>query len=167
MAKRLLLIRHAKSDWGNASLRDFDRPLNKRGKKNAPEMAARLIKAQIKPNLLVSSPALRALTTATLFAEAWQIAPKAIKQEPKIYEASEKTLLSIVNGFDDEYETVALFGHNPGITDFANLLSDGHIYNMPTCSVAIIDFDLDSWALISSGTGNLAVFDYPKNGDDD
>lgn len=166
MGKQLLLIRHAKSDWSNGSLKDFDRPLNKRGLKNAPEMADRLIKLNIKPDLMVSSTALRALKTAKLFAEKWKIDQQHIKLEPAIYEASESTLLKVINNFDDQYETIALFGHNPGITDLANLLSNGHIYNMPTCSVVIITFEFDSWQLISSNTGNVALFDYPKNGDD-
>lgn len=91
MGKQLLLIRHAKSDWGNAGLRDFDRPLNGRGKSSAPEMAERLVKQQIVPELIVSSPALRAITTAQYFATAWHIPLENIELEPAIYEASVKS----------------------------------------------------------------------------
>ena len=163
--KQLIIVRHAKSDWGNPDLRDFDRPLNKRGKANAPEMAHRLVKKQIKPQLIVSSPALRALTTAKFFADTWQIPLEEIQQEPRIYEASENTLLNVINNFDNSYDQIAMFGHNPGLTDLVNYL-DGHIYEMPTCSVVILEFPFDDWAMISNGTARVLLFDYPKSGDD-
>lgn len=166
MGKQLLLIRHAKSDWGNAGLRDFDRPLNSRGKSNAPEMAERLVKQHVVPSLIVSSPALRALTTAKYFAAAWQIPSGDIQLEPNIYEAHVKTLLNVINQFDDQYEQIALFGHNPGLTDLANYLCNGHIVNMPTASVIRIQFPFESWKMISSNTGNVLLFDYPKNLED-
>jgi len=166
MAKQLLLVRHAKSDWGDASLNDFDRPLNKRGHANAPEMAQRLVNQEITPELIVSSPALRALTTANYFAKAWQIPSDDIQQESEIYEANVKALLSVVASFDDELNQIALFGHNPGLTDFANYLSNAHIYNMPTCSVVLIEFPFDDWEEISANTGKVLLFDYPKSLDD-
>lgn len=165
MAKRLLLIRHAKSDWGNSDLRDFDRPLNKRGKANAPEMAERLVKQQIVPDQIVSSPALRAITTAKVFAEAWQISSDQIKLAPNIYEASVQTLLALVNNFDEKYHQVALFGHNPGLTDLVNYLA-AHLDNIPTCGVVLLEFPFEDWQMISADTGKVLMFDYPKNGDD-
>jgi phosphohistidine phosphatase len=165
MAKQLLLIRHAKSDWGNADLRDFDRPLNKRGKANAPEMAERLVKQKIVPELIVSSPALRAITTASYFAEAWKMPIKAIQKEPSIYEAGIKTLVSIINQFDNKYNRIALFGHNPGLTDLVNYLNS-YIENMPTCSVVMLEFPFDDWRMVSADTAKVLLFDYPKNGDD-
>lgn len=163
--KQLIIVRHAKSDWGNPDLRDFDRPLNKRGKTNAPEMAHRLVKKQIKPKLIVSSPALRALTTAKFFADTWQMPLAEIREEPKIYEASVSTLLKVINNFDNKYDQIAMFGHNPGFTDLLNYLN-GHIYEMATCSVAIVEFPFEDWAMISEGTAKVVLFDYPKNGDD-
>src|SRR5687768_11287079 len=139
MAKELIIIRHAKSDWENTNLKDFDRPLNKRGKANAPEMAHRLLNQNIIPQLIVSSPALRALTTAKFFADTWQIPLKEIKQEPSIYEAGVKTLLKVVNQFDNQFDKIAMFGHNPGFTDLVNYF-DGFIDNMPTCSVVLLEF---------------------------
>ena len=165
MAKELIIIRHAKSDWGNVGLSDFDRPLNKRGKSNAPEMAGRLVKQKIVPQLIVSSPALRALTTAKFFADTWQIPLKSIQLEPSIYEASVKTLLSVVNNLDNQYDVIALFGHNPGLTDLANYFG-GYIDNMPTCSVVYLEFPFDDWKMISADTGKVLMFDYPKSGDD-
>ena len=166
MAKQLLLIRHAKSDWNNAGLRDFDRPLNKRGNVNAPEMAARLFKQNIIPDLVVSSPALRAITTAKYFAETWQIESTKIQLEKTIYEANIKSLLAVVNHLDHQFNHVALFGHNPGLTDFANYLSRANIFNMPTCSVVMITFPIDNWNEVSADTGDVVFFDYPQSGED-
>ena len=166
MTKRLILIRHAKSDWGNPSIRDFDRPLNKRGHLNAPEMAHRMINQNIYPDLVVSSPALRALTTAKYFAKEWGISENEIQTDKNIYEAGLKALLNVVNQFENQFNIVVMFGHNPGFTDFANYLSDVNIYNMPTCSIVILEFSLADWALVSSSTAKVILFDYPKSGED-
>ncbi len=162
--KQLFIVRHAKSDWGDANLRDFDRPLNHRGHKNAPEMVSRLVEKSIKPDTIVSSPALRALTTAKYFASGWQIPAEQLSTNANIYEASVKTLLKVINDFNSGFDKVALFGHNPGLTDLLNYLTGEYISNMPTCSVAIIEFPFEDWKLISGGTGNLVLFDYPKSG---
>ncbi|SOD11399.1 SixA phosphatase family protein [Pedobacter xixiisoli] len=164
MAKQLIIIRHAKSDWGDFNLKDFDRPLNPRGHKNAPEMAGRLAAKEIKPDVIVSSPALRALTTAKYFASGWKLEAEQLHTNASVYEANIKMLLQVVNGFDDKHNSIALFGHNPGLTDFVNYLTDEYLTNMPTCSVAIIEFPFDEWKLVSSNTGSLVLFDYPKNG---
>ena len=166
MAKRLLLIRHAKSDWENPATKDFDRPLNKRGNANAPEMVKRMVDQNIYPDLMVSSPALRALTTAKYFAKGWEIEGKNIQTDKNIYEAATKTLLTVVNGFDNQYSTIALFGHNPGLTDFANYLSDVNIYNMPTCSIVILEFPFEEWNLVGGSSAKVVLFDYPKSGED-
>jgi phosphohistidine phosphatase len=166
MAKQLLLIRHAKSDWNNAGLRDFDRPLNKRGNANAPEMAVRMLKQNIIPDLMVSSPALRAITTAKYFAKTWGIDSAKIQLEKTIYEANIKALLQVVNQLDNQANQVALFGHNPGLTDFANYLSNTNVFNMPTCSILMISFPIENWNEVSADTGSLVFFDYPKNGED-
>ncbi|GGG93649.1 SixA phosphatase family protein [Pedobacter zeae] len=164
MAKQLLLVRHGKSDWGNLDLKDFDRPLNKRGKENAPEMAERLINRGFTFDLIVSSPAKRAKSTAKYFAEAYHL--DQIQYEESIYEASTRTLLNVVNHLPDDANTVMMFGHNPGFTDFANELSGSDIYNIPTSGMALISFPFDSWQMISKGTGELVFFDYPKNSDE-
>jgi len=164
MPKQLLLVRHGKSDWGNLDLKDFDRPLNKRGKENAPEMAERLVNRGFKFDLMVSSPAKRAKSTAKFFAEAFQF--DDIKYEESIYEANTNTLLKVVNGLDDAADTVIMFGHNPGFTDLANELSDADIYNIPTAGMVLMKFPFDSWEMVSSGTGDLVFFDYPKNSDE-
>ncbi|TDG37004.1 histidine phosphatase family protein [Pedobacter changchengzhani] len=164
MAKQLLLVRHSKSDWGNAGLADFDRPLNNRGKENAPEMAERLINKGFKFNLMVSSPANRALQSAKYFAEIYGVTQ--ITTIKGIYEANTSTLLQIVNEFNSEADTVVLFGHNPGLTDFANELCNANIYNIPTSGMVLISFAFDSWEMVSRGIGELVFFDYPKNSDE-
>ncbi len=125
-----------------------------------------MVKQRIIPQQVVSSPAVRALTTAKYFAKTWHIDAAAIVQEAAIYEAGVKTLLSVVNKLDNQFDQIALFGHNPGITDLANYLSNGHIYNMPTCGIVIIEFPFESWSEVSNGTGKIMLFDYPKNEDD-
>lgn len=162
--KQLIIVRHAKSDWGDFNLKDFDRPLNHRGHKNAPEMAERLVSKGIKPYAIVSSPALRAITTAKYFASGWSLNADQLTTNASIYEANTKTLLNVINGLDDQFNTIALFGHNPGLTDLLNYLTDEYIANMPTCSVAIIEFPFDEWKLISGDTGKLILFDFPKSG---
>jgi phosphohistidine phosphatase len=164
MAKQLLLVRHGKSDWGNLDLKDFDRPLNKRGKENAPKMAERLINRGFKIDLMVSSPAKRAKSTAKYFAKAYNI--DHIQFEESIYEANTLALLKVVNGLDDDAKNVVIFGHNPGFTDFANQLCDADIYNIPTAGMVLISFPFDSWQMVSKGTGELVFFDYPKNSDE-
>ncbi len=164
MAKQLLLVRHGKSDWGNPQLKDFDRPLNKRGRESAPEMAYRLLNRGFKFDLMVSSPAKRALSTAQYFAEVYEF--KNIQLQAAIYEANTDTLLQLVNNFDDQADTVIMFGHNPGFTDFANELSNSDIYNIPTAGMVLISFPFDSWKMLSRGTGERIFFDFPKNEDD-
>lgn len=164
MYKRLIIIRHAKSDWKNSELiTDFERPLNTRGHHAAPEMANRLLKKGIKPNLLVSSPAVRAYTTATYFAKAWQINIANIAINQHIYEGSRPTLLAIINQFDNQHQDIAIFGHNPGFTELSNYLANSYIPNIPTAGVVVIKFPFNNWAEISGGTGEIVLFDYPKN----
>ncbi|MGV3547500.1 MAG: SixA phosphatase family protein, partial [Pedobacter sp.] len=113
---------------------------------------------------IVSSPALRAITTAKYFASGWSLNADQLTTKANIYEANTKTLLNVINGLDDQFNCIALFGHNPGLTDLLNYLTDEYIANMPTCSVAIIEFPFDEWKLISGDTGKLILFDFPKSG---
>lgn len=165
MAKRIVIIRHGKSDWADSGMTDFERPLNHRGHKNALEMAERLSRKELIPQLIVSSPAKRAITTAQHFSEVWNMPKGDIQQEPAIYEANTTALLQVLNGIDNKYDFIALFGHNPGLTDFSNFLADAHIYNISTAGTVIIDFPFEDWAMISYHTGSLVSFDFPKNGD--
>ncbi|SKB38809.1 SixA phosphatase family protein [Daejeonella lutea] len=166
MPKQLLLVRHAKSDWDNAKLSDFDRPLNTRGEKSAPEMANRLLKKRLIPEQLVSSPALRALSTARLFAKELGIEKSLILTEPEIYEALTSTLMAVINDLDNHSSFTALFGHNPGITSVVSNLCNNDLVNIPTCGMVLIEFPFDDWSMVSAGTGDLIFYDYPKNGQD-
>lgn len=166
MAKQLIVVRHGKSDWAESGMSDFDRPLNHRGHKNAVEMAERMSRRSLIPGLIVSSPAKRALTTAQHFSTVWNMPNQNIQREPSIYEANTTALLKVVNKLNNDFDRIALFGHNPGLTDFINYLADAHVYNLPTAAVSVIDFPFDDWLLISKHTGSLLLFDSPKNEDD-
>jgi phosphohistidine phosphatase len=166
MPKQLLLVRHAKSDWDNIKLPDFDRPLNPRGEKNAPEMAKRLVKKGAVPQQIVSSPALRAITTARYFAKEFGLEKSDIVKEPAIYEALTSTLMEVIDNLDNSYSFTALFGHNPGITSVVGNLCNKDLYNIPTCGVVLIEFPFDDWSMISAGTGEMIFYDYPKKGQD-
>jgi phosphohistidine phosphatase len=166
MAKHLLLVRNGKSDKDNIHLKDFDRPLNHRGNKNAVAMAEKLKNKQITTPFIISSPALRALSTAKHFARVWNLPQEEIQTDINIYEANITALLQVVNGLKDEADHIALFGHNPGFTDFANYLSDAKIYNMPTSGVVMIKFDVDSWQEISHHSGTMVLFEFPKNAEE-
>jgi phosphohistidine phosphatase len=162
MAKDLFLIRHAKSDW-SFDLRDFDRPLNARGFRDAPIMAERLQIYYPKPIHLISSTAKRAITTAQLFAENRKISLADIQLAPEIYEATKDKLLELINNFPDAHQQIAVFGHNPGISDLINYLTSEGIMDVPTCAWAHIHFaHADHWSEISGGTGHLIKLATPQ-----
>jgi phosphohistidine phosphatase len=166
--KTLYIIRHAKSSWDASNVDDFERPLNDRGKRDAPRMGKRLKEKAIHPELMLSSPAKRALSTAKKIAEVLKYAKGDIKTERKLYHADEETMLSIVREMKDKYNTVMLFSHNPGLTDFVNSLMTGEIDidNIPTCGVVAFQLDVSSWKEVNWGTGKLLFFDYPKSRED-
>jgi phosphohistidine phosphatase len=162
--KTLYLIRHAKSSWKDMSLSDFDRPLNKRGKNAAPLMGSKLKEKGVLPDFILSSPANRALTTAKVIAKEVGYPKGNIQTADQIYHAATSTLLQVVCELDDSYDTVFMFGHNPGFTDFANYLTGSYIGNVPTCGVVHIAFEAtNNWAAVSAETGTLVEFDFPKH----
>ncbi len=160
--KRLYLTRHAKSSWKDASLADFDRPLNKRGKMNAAFMGRRLQEYGAKIDLIISSPANRALKTATLIAKEIGFPKKKLAADDSIYEAELSALVAMIWEMDDSLRSVMLVGHNPGFTQLAEYLTNHKVDNIPTCGVFCVDFNLISWKEISKGKGNLLFCDYPK-----
>jgi phosphohistidine phosphatase len=161
--KRLVLIRHAKSDWSIPGQKDFDRELNTRGVMDAPRMGARLKDLQLFPSLVICSPAKRATQTMEYITEQLSVQGERITMEADVYEASARTLLHIVNTIDNKETCVFIIGHNPGISFFSEYLTGKETGDMPTCSVAVIDFDTDDWATISQRTGNLTHYIYPKD----
>ncbi len=160
--KTIYLVRHAKSDWGNASTGDFDRTLNERGMKNAPVMAARLKKKGILPELVISSPATRALTTAELFSETLGYPEEKIQKRMEIYRGGVLDLLKIVQQIPDLYDSAMLFGHNPTLTEFSNLLTGSYTENLVTCGVIKIELDIESWKSANPDSGKLSWYDFPK-----
>jgi phosphohistidine phosphatase len=162
--KRLTLVRHAKSDWSLPGQQDWDRALNKRGQRDAPEMARRLRARKLKPDRVLASPAVRALATATVMCRELKVPAGQVRQDERLYLASPADLLAVVRELGGGARHLMVFGHNPGITDFANRLSAGdRIDNMPTCAVFTALFDLDDWRTLDWGGGQEAEFDYPKN----
>jgi len=160
--KTLLIVRHAKSSWDSVDMSDFDRPLNERGKRDAPVMAQRLIKANVTIDRFVSSPAKRARQTATIFIEAFGKKAKDIHFIPELYHAPLEVFKTVVAGLDDRDNSVALFSHNPGITAFANILSSVRLDNMPTCGVFAVTSPAATWSDFLSAGPQFWFFDYPK-----
>jgi len=160
--RRLYLIRHAKSSWKNPGLADRDRPLNKRGKRDAPFMGTRLKKYNVKPDVIISSPAKRALDTAKIISKEINFPIAKIVTNESIYAADFSDLLLEIQIIDDAFDQVMIFGHNPELTELAEYLTNYQIDNMPTCSIFCIDFDINSWKEVSKGKGIFGFFDYPK-----
>jgi phosphohistidine phosphatase len=160
--KILILVRHAKSDWANTSLDDIDRPLNERGKKDAPAMAKRLLDKKIKIDAFVSSPAKRAARTAQLFAEEFGKKKGKIDFIDELYMAAPSAFSAIISKLDKKDEVVALFSHNEGITSFANTLTDVRVDNIPTCGVFAVKADCEKWSDFADAKKEFWFFDYPK-----
>ncbi len=161
--KTLLLIRHAKSSWDNITLSDFDRPLNDRGKKEAPQMAERIKDKKMKIDLFLSSPAKRAKKTAKIFMKTYGESKKNLLLIPSLYEASVLNFYDALETIDDKYDNIALFSHNPGITEFASSLTDYKIDNIPTCGVFAVSIQVKKWSEFKNAGKQLLFFDFPKN----
>ena len=157
------MIRHAKSSWANAFQGDFERPLNDRGHREAPAMAERMMKRGVGIQCFASSTANRALTTAVYFAEAYGKNKKDILLFPELYHAPEEIFYQVITKLPDNSNTVALFSHNPGITDFINSLTNTRIDNMPTCGIFAIKTEIKEWRSFRDGEKEFWFFDYPKN----
>jgi phosphohistidine phosphatase len=161
--KTLLLVRHAKSSWESAALTDFDRPLNERGKNDAPVMAKRLKDRDIEIDAFISSPAKRAKKTAKLFAEGLGKKEKNIIYISALYNATARDFYDVIKDIEDKFKTIAIFSHNPGITEFANELTKNIIDNMPTSSVYAVKIPINKWIDFKDAKKEFWFFDYPKN----
>ena len=160
--KRLLLIRHAKSSWDDLSLRDFDRGLNKRGNRDAPEMGRRLVARKLLPDAFVVSTACRARETAKLITGELGFSADQIDFRDELYLSSPAVMLDVIRQTPKEVETLALVAHNPGITELANQLAGGRrIDNMPTCAIATFELPIEDWRR-AGREAELVDFDYPK-----
>jgi len=157
--KKLLLIRHAKAEKETGG-KDFDRPLKYPGIQDARFMADRVKEAGIVPQFVVTSPALRTLTTAEIFADAFKLANP--KEEKSLYEASQQTWLKVINRLPVQYDVVAVVGHNPGVANILYYLT-GETREVHTSTTALIEFDLDKWSEISGDTGKITYYCSPKD----
>jgi phosphohistidine phosphatase len=160
--RTLYLIRHAKSSWDNPALRDFQRPLNERGLQDAPRMARILRERGVQPDLIVTSPARRALTTAQFFAAEFGLAEADFQQNEDIYEAQPLQILRVISGLPDAANTVLLFGHNPTFTDVANRFTEDFIPNVPTCGIVRIESSAQSWNELYEGNAKVTACFFPK-----
>ena len=161
--KTLILVTHAKSSWDVAGLPDFDRPLNERGKKDAPEMAKRLKDHGVKVDLFVSNPAKRAKKTAKYFAEEFGTKKDDIVLIDELYAANVATFKKVVSNFKDSDKTVVLFSHNPDITEYANSLTNVRVDDMATCAMFAVQAETDKWTEFENAEKKFLFFDYPKN----
>lgn len=160
--KNLFLVRHAKSSWKYKKLTDLERPLNERGKRDAPFMGKLLSRQKIKPDIIMSSPANRALSTAKFFCDEIDFTFENVKIQSELYMADSEELLEVIGNIEASANTVMIFSHNPGITDLYNRLSDEYIENIPTCGIAGIQFSEESWKELKNNSGHLLFFEYPK-----
>lgn len=160
--KSLLLIRHAKSSWADFSITDFDRPLNDRGKKDAPAMAKRLLDKDITIDAFIASPAKRARKTAELFVKEYKEKKKSIIFFDELYMATPSVFSDVIRKTDDRFKTIAVFSHNEGITDFANSLTDTRIDDIPTCGIVAIKIKTRHWNDFPEAEKEFWFFDSPK-----
>jgi phosphohistidine phosphatase len=160
--KIITIVRHAKSSWKDMSLPDRKRPLNKRGRRDAPEMGRRIREHGVRPSLIITSPATRAWTTAKIIAREINYPKEFLQREDGLYLASLDEILDIVMAQDNGFNNMMVVGHNPGLTDFANFLVPGLTDNLPTAGVVSVEIDQDDWSLYERPKSKLLVHDYPK-----
>jgi phosphohistidine phosphatase len=161
--KTLTILRHAKSSWKDYSLSDHDRPLNKRGERDAPFMAARIQQAGIRPSLILCSPAARAWTTAKIIAKKISYPSEFLQRDERLFHAGVRRIIDVLSEQDVGFNSIMIVGHNPGFTDFANYLVPGLTNNIPTCGVVSVIIDTDDWSLKAGKKVELVTYDYPKN----
>ena len=162
--KTLYVIRHAKSSWAHPEQADMDRGLNERGKRDAPRMGRKLKEKDVRPHLMLSSPARRAFSTAKRIAVVLDYPKEKIKTDRLLYHADEETILSVVQTISDKCDDVVIFGHNPGLTEFVNSIADKEVYidNIPTCGIAAFKLPIESWKAATWRCASLLFFEYPK-----
>ncbi|MDP3464724.1 MAG: histidine phosphatase family protein [Sulfuricurvum sp.] len=164
--KTLYIIRHAKSDWNDLSLSDFERPLNKRGQKNTLFMGELLAHNNVHPDLIVSSPAVRAKATAKEIAKIVNYDTKKIVYEDTLYMADVNAIEGVLKKISSSKKTVFIIGHNPDLTLFAEYISGYDIDNIPTCGIFCVTLKNDDWQSIGRNMAEFVSFDYPKKHED-
>jgi len=161
--KEIIVVRHAKSDWGNEALKDIDRYLNERGYSDAYSLSAWFKKNSKAPDLILSSTATRALSTALIFARAINQPISKFALEPELYDADTETLLKVLWQQNDEAKSIMLFGHNPGLTNLCNELAEEfYIDNLPTCGMVFFQFGCSKWKELNTKSGKVKEHIFPK-----
>ena len=160
--KTLILIRHGKSSWAYPDLEDFYRPLKPRGINNSFSIGEELVNRDIFPDLILSSPAIRAMNTAIIIARKLDFPLQRIRANEGIYETSTYNLLQLISNVEDSIDTLMVFGHNPSFTSLVNQLQDEVLYNLPTCGVFAIELPIDSWSDIGEKKGKKLLSIFPK-----
>ncbi|MBE0558148.1 MAG: histidine phosphatase family protein [Proteobacteria bacterium] len=159
--RTLVFMRHAKSGGMRPGLTDFERPLTARGQKEAPAMARQISRRAVYPDLILSSPAVRAVMTARLVAQEMALPDHAIRVDSALYEALVDQYLDVIRTLPDDAQSVLLVGHNPTITDFINLLASSSIAEMPAGGIAAVEAELKAWSEIRKDCGKLLFFEHP------
>jgi phosphohistidine phosphatase len=160
--KELLILRHAKSSWDQAWMPDIDRPLNERGKRDAPIMAQKLKDTGKLPQAIICSPAQRTKATAAIFMHSLQMEAEELFIEPNLYESTTLKIDQIVKDLPVRFDRVLLVGHNPVLTDWINRYAQYMIDNLPTCGLAWFSFEINAWQDISFENGKLQHLWFPK-----
>lgn len=160
--KTLLLVRHAKSSWDYPGLTDFERPLNKRGRRDAPFMGKLLKKKKIISDLIISSPATRAITTARHFANGLDYPLEKISTDERLYDADYTDISDVIFEVNDEVKCLMIVSHNPGLTEVADRLTGKYIDNIVTSAILNINFETVSWSKVNSKNARIGFYEYPK-----
>jgi phosphohistidine phosphatase len=164
--KRLTLLRHAKSSWRDTDLPDHERPLSGRGEKDAPRMGERLSARRVRPSLIITSTAKRALETARTVARVLGYPREFVQIEPALYLADPGAILEVVGKQEERFTEILVVGHNPGFTELVNrLLPDLELHNLPTAGVVAMESSATRWADVAARNTTLLFYDYPKNPD--
>lgn len=161
MQRKLFIIRHGKSSW-ESIVSDIDRPLLERGVKNSYEMSARLAERGLVPEMVMSSPANRALHTAIIMAKAWEMDDRYLLIRKSLYLPEVDDIAETIFEVDDGVASLAIFGHNPGFTQFANRFLEPQIDNVPTAGVVVVTLEMDTWNDLFNARIVDTLFDYPK-----
>jgi phosphohistidine phosphatase len=164
--KTLYLVRHAKSSWDDPALPDLERPLNKRGWRDAPKMGEKLVNKGVSADAIWCSPALRSKETARFLASALRFPLSDIKEESALYFSVLDDLLRDIQSCPDTVSSLMIVGHNPTITEISNMLTKQGvetIESLPTCGIVALEFVTTSWIKLRKNTGKRVFFDYPKN----
>lgn len=162
MERKLFIIRHGKSSWDHEGLDDIDRPLADRGTRNAHDMAQRLLNLGMVPELILTSPASRALNTALIMSRIWEMEPETLQIHDTLYMAYTSEINEVLAIVPDTIQNLAIFGHNPSFTIYANQFLDEPLDNLPTAGVVIITLESESWEGVNRTQVKGSYLDYPK-----